>query len=224
MEREIVISGVGGQGIQVAGQLLGCAAVATGLHAMYFSKFDGAQRGGVSDCIVAIGDEPVSAAPVLDQPIVGAIAMHPNSFQRYERNIKRGGLLLYNSSVKLGSAQEHTVGVGMAIAADTVIEAKTARTDIGVVYIPASEIAHRDLGSPLMATLVIVGAFIELTGIVPLAVLEEALKEAIRPGRHKFIPVSLKALHRGAEYARREAQVQNPGAVRLFNGRVPAVS
>lgn len=223
MEREIVLSGVGGQGIQVAGQLLGCAAVACGLNGMYFSKFDGAQRGGVSDCIVAIGDEPVSAAPVLDQPICGAIAMHPNSFQRYEPNLKSGGLLVYNSSVTLGSAEEHRVGDGMAIAADTIIEPKTARTDIAVMMMPASEIAHSDLGNPLMAALVTLGAFIHLTQIVPVSVLEEALREAIRPGRHKYIPASLKALLRGAEYARKEARVQNPSALRLFAPGATAV-
>jgi Pyruvate/2-oxoacid:ferredoxin oxidoreductase gamma subunit len=46
MEKALVISGVGGQGIQVTGTTLGWAAVHEGKRALYFSMFDGAQRGG----------------------------------------------------------------------------------------------------------------------------------------------------------------------------------
>jgi 2-oxoglutarate ferredoxin oxidoreductase subunit gamma len=92
MEREIIIAGIGGQGIQVIGKTLAHAAVFEEARAMYYSLFDGGQRGGVSDCIVSIGRDSIQAPPLIKQPCWVLVAMDPNGLVRYEKVVRPGRL------------------------------------------------------------------------------------------------------------------------------------
>jgi Pyruvate/2-oxoacid:ferredoxin oxidoreductase gamma subunit len=49
VEREILLTGIGGQGIQLAAQVLARAAVASGLEVMLFGSYGGTMRGGPTD-------------------------------------------------------------------------------------------------------------------------------------------------------------------------------
>ena len=49
MEREILLSGIGGQGVQLAAKMLPHAGMVEGRHVMQFSMFMGTMRGGSSD-------------------------------------------------------------------------------------------------------------------------------------------------------------------------------
>ncbi|MSQ32900.1 MAG: hypothetical protein EXR60_00540 [Dehalococcoidia bacterium] len=91
------------------------------------------------------------------------------------------------------------------------------RTDIGLMSLPFSKIAYEELGNQLVATLVGVGAFLELTKVLKMESAKEALKLAIRPGRHKFLAISEKALERGAQAVRKgEVQWHNQKAITLW--------
>lgn len=224
MQKELVLSGVGGQGMLVASQLLGHAAVVEGRRAMYFSMFQGAQRGGICECLVAIADGRVESSPVIMQPLAGCLTMHPNAFLRFQPLILPGGLLVYNTSITLGTDDtETTTGMGLAIQANTTIELSQNRKDIAYFPIPASDLAFDELGNQLMATLVALGAFIEISGIVSLESAKASLKEALPERRHHFIPINEKALDLGSTYARSRGRLVNPEALSLLGGvAVPA--
>lgn len=222
-QHELVLSGLGGQGILVASQLLGHAAVVEGKRAMYFSMFQGAQRGGVCECLVTIADGRVESSPVIMQPIVAGLTMHPNAFRRFEPLVKPGGLLVYNTSIKLGTSDtETTTGEGLAMKVDTVVDIKPARGDIAYMGVPASDLALQELGNPLMATLIATGAFVELTGIVTLESAKESLTKALKKHRQSFIPINQRALDLGANYARERGELVNPGALRLLRREATA--
>lgn len=220
MEREIILSGVGGQGIQVNGQLLAHAAAQEGKDALYYALFGGAQKGGVSDCIVVISDSGVTAAPLTLQPISAAICMHPNSLKKFEEWVKPGGLMVFDRSVtatdlvyQMESGAQGSLDAAKGARKPLDIE----RTDIGLVSLPASKIAYEELGNSLVATLITIGVFVEYTQLLKMDVVKESLKKAIRPGRHKFLPVSEKALERGAQAVRKgEVQWHNQAAVALW--------
>ena len=59
MEREIIFTGIGGQGIQLMAKVLAQAAAADGKHAMLFGVYGGAMRGMPSESTLVIGDEPI---------------------------------------------------------------------------------------------------------------------------------------------------------------------
>jgi 2-oxoglutarate ferredoxin oxidoreductase subunit gamma len=217
MQHELVISGVGGQGILVASQLLGHSVVVEGKRAMYFSMFQGAQRGGVCECLVVIADGRVEASPVIMQPLVGSLAMHPNAFLRFEPLVRRGGLLVYNTSITMGTSDtKQSTGEGLALKADTTIELKPSRTDIALLGIPATDLAMNELGNQLQATLIALGAFIEISSIVSIESAKGSLAKTLPPHRQHFIPLNEQALDLGAKWAREKGELQNASALSLL--------
>jgi len=52
VERELLMAGIGGQGVQLAAQLLAKAATGSGRHAQLFGSYGGMMRGGNTDATV----------------------------------------------------------------------------------------------------------------------------------------------------------------------------
>src|SRR3989442_1181248 len=98
VEREIFMSGIGGQGIQVVTKMLAQAANLEGKYVMHFGYYEGSVRGGRSDCTVVIGTEEIQAPPIIERAW-GGIAMHPEFYRDLLRKMRPGGLLLYNTSL-----------------------------------------------------------------------------------------------------------------------------
>ena len=69
-----------------------------------------------------------------------------------------------------------------------------------VIGVPANEIAD-GLGSTRMANMVAIGAYVQLTGVVPLSVLKESLKKVISSNNAKMIPANEQAIQAGADAA-----------------------
>ena len=60
-ERELLLTGIGGQGVQLAARTLGLAVMAEDREVMVFGTYGGSMRGGNSDVTVILADEPVDA-------------------------------------------------------------------------------------------------------------------------------------------------------------------
>ena len=71
MERELLITGIGGQGVQLAAQVLARAATLEGREVMYLGLYGGMMRGGNTDSTVVVADAPILAPPVVSQRVVG---------------------------------------------------------------------------------------------------------------------------------------------------------
>jgi Pyruvate/2-oxoacid:ferredoxin oxidoreductase gamma subunit len=179
VEREVFMSGIGGQGIQVVTKMLAQAANIEGRYVMHFGYYMGSVRGGQSDCTVVIGTEEIQAPPIIPK-VWGAIAMHPEFFKDAVRKMRPGGLLLVNTSL---------------------IEEAPDRTDLHTIEIPASKMAL-EMGSIISASMIAMGAFIEATGIVEMDHVEAAMIDLLPPYRHHHIPANKKALQLGVDYIR----------------------
>ena len=64
MEREVMFTGVGGQGVQIASKALATAAIDEGRQVMLVPRYGGGMRGGMTNAEVTIGDAPLRALPV----------------------------------------------------------------------------------------------------------------------------------------------------------------
>jgi len=93
---DVFISGFGGQGILLAGQLLAEAAMEKGLNVTFFPSYGVEMRGGTARCTVVISDEEIGS-PIVDSPLC-VIAMNQPSLLRFQKVVAEGGLLLVNSS------------------------------------------------------------------------------------------------------------------------------
>ncbi|MFZ5647781.1 MAG: 2-oxoacid:acceptor oxidoreductase family protein [Bacillota bacterium] len=178
MYEGILIAGFGGQGVLSTGQLLAYAGMVEGRHVAWIPSYGPEMRGGTANCGVTISDRPISS-PVVSEPTV-LIVMNRPSLEKFEKSVVKGGIIFVNSSL---------------------IDIKATRTDVSVYYIPANELAE-EIGSSKVANNIILGALIDLTGVVTPGAVEKSLKEVLPPHHHKMIPLNLKALEIGAGLVR----------------------
>jgi 2-oxoglutarate ferredoxin oxidoreductase subunit gamma len=179
MQKEIILSGFGGQGIMFAGQILSYAAMDAGREVTWIPSYGPEMRGGTANCTVVIADEEIGS-PVVKNPDA-ALVMNLPSLDKYEPLVKPGGALVINASM---------------------VDRPAYRTDITTVAVPCNEIAE-EIGSPRLANMVAVGALLECTGVISLQDLETALNNHM-PGRHKnLLPKNVEALSRGLEFSKK---------------------
>ena len=177
MQKEIIISGFGGQGTLFAGQLLAHAALDQGLHVTWIPSYGPEMRGGKARCTVIISDEEIGS-PLVRRPTT-AIVLNLPSMETFEPAIKAGGVLVVNSSM---------------------VPPKSERTDIRVYYIPATDLAI-ELGNARMANVVCLGALAQATAVAPLAALVQALDDHLPERHRKLLDLNKEALRKGAELA-----------------------
>ncbi len=178
MLEEIYIAGFGGQGALSTGQLLAHAGLMEGKYVSYVPIYGVEKRGGVANCGVTISNQQISS-PLVTEPTV-LVVMNSLSLERFEKAVVPGGLIIINSSL---------------------VEPRVQRTDIRVLPICANEEAE-SLGDPMVANNVILGALLEITRVVAIETVSEALKDVLPVRRHDMIPVNVKALEKGAELVR----------------------
>ncbi len=174
----ILIAGFGGQGVLSTGQLLAYAGMLEGRHVAWIPSYGPEMRGGTANCGISISDKPISS-PVVSEPTV-LIAMNRPSLEKFEKTVVSGGIIFVNSSL---------------------IDIKAKRQDVRVFYIPANDMAE-ELGNAKVANNIILGALLELTGVVSNDTVEESLRKVLPPHHHKLIPLNRKALETGAEMVR----------------------
>lgn len=173
---EIIIAGFGGQGVLVMGQLITYAGMIEDKAVSWFPSYGPEQRGGTCNCSVVVSEGEIGS-PLVTVP-TAAIVMNGPSFDRFEPKVAPGGLLLYNSSL---------------------VHKQSIRDDIRTIGVPANEIAD-ELGNPRVANMVMLGSFLEATGLVKEESVEAALKEVLAERHHHLIPLNMQALERGRAY------------------------
>src|SRR2546425_726073 len=97
MKRDLVIGGMGGQGIVVSTKLLGAAATKAGLYASHYAAYSGEMRGGWVECTLAVSDEPVRTPPMVGRCQM-AVVMHSNTWDRVLNRLRPDGTLILNTS------------------------------------------------------------------------------------------------------------------------------
>jgi 2-oxoglutarate ferredoxin oxidoreductase subunit gamma len=184
---DLTIAGFGGQGVLFAGQLLAHAALDAGLHTTWYPSYGPEMRGGTANCTVILADTPIGS-PVVAHP-QNAIVMNLPSLDRYEQLLAPGGLLIINASL---------------------IERATTRDDLEVLTIPADDVAA-ELGQPRLTNMVLLGAYLERRGPLPLSALLQTLARVL-PERHRhLLGANHAALREGAKLAEANPRLAKSG-------------
>ncbi|HLI73200.1 MAG TPA: 2-oxoacid:acceptor oxidoreductase family protein [Acidimicrobiales bacterium] len=176
MEREVLITGIGGQGVQLAATVIAHAAMAEGREVQVFGSYGGMMRGGNTDSALVIADRPIVAPPTVDQAW-SAVLMHPAHADGPLRALRADGFCMVNSTV---------FGDGWQ------------RPDHPSIDVPATAVAH-DLGNAVVASMVMVGAYAAVTGLVALPSLTRAVGDALPSYRRSLADLNTRALHAGFE-------------------------
>ena len=179
MEREVMATGIGGQGIQLAADVLARAATAEGREVLMFGSYGGMMRGGNTDASLVIGDEPISAPPVPEWAWA-ALVMHHEHARPVLAKLRPNGVAFVNTSVVEG-----------VLDTGTAARVELAATDIAV-----------EVGNIICASLVMLGALAKETGLVTLAALDSAVVEALPPYRRQHVGLNQAALRAGFDAVR----------------------
>jgi len=175
MYQGVIMSGFGGQGIISAGILLAYAGMTEGKYVTFFPAYGAEMRGGTANCSVVVSSEEI-ASPVVAYPD-SLIVMNEPSLTRFAPSIRKGGLLLINSSL---------------------VSAKPKGKDLKVYYIQANEIAEK-LGTTKIANMVMIGAYSKITQAISFEGLTESLKKVFPRARQEIIDLDVEALKKGME-------------------------
>lgn len=178
MRKEIRIAGFGGQGIGLAGYILGKAvAIYDGREAVMTQSYGPEARGGASSANIIISDQEI-AYPFVQRPDV-LVTMSQESYARYFPTVKTEGIILIDS------------------------ELVTPQVDRPHYLIPATRLAD-ECGRRIAANMVMLGFLGVVTNLVSRDALEKAITSTVKP---KTIALNLEAFTNGCEYGLREKLV-----------------
>lgn len=192
----IVLSGVGGQGILLAAEVLGTAAVKEGLNVRVSEIHGMAQRGGAVVSTVRIG-EKVQAPTVLEGQADVLVGFEPIETVRSLRFASERTLVLMSDERIFPS--ELAANKMNYPDMNGIVERIHRFT--GKIITVGTERLAREAGSKLTQNIVLIGA---LAAAEKLPVKNESLVEAIRelvPAKH--MDMNVKAFKLGYEYVKK---------------------
>lgn len=175
MTHELLIAGFGGQGVLSMGMTLGYAAMIEKKEISWMPSYGPEMRGGTANCIVIVSDKRISSPIITTFDTV--IALNQPSLDKFEKAVKPGGLLIYEST--------------------NIINPPT-RTDIDIQPIAASEEASTMKNSKIM-NMIVLGGFLARKNVVELESVMAALKKVLPERYHHLLPLNEQALRRGQE-------------------------
>ena len=187
MERELILTGIGGQGIQLASAVVARAAVAEGREVQVFGSYGGMMRGGATEATIVLADGPVEAPPTVSAAW-SAVLMHHDFADSTLARLRPGSVVLINSTVARGLDLDDAWQV---------------------IEVPASDLAV-EVGNVMTASMVMTGAYAAVTGLVGLESLVTALTASLPSYRTQHADLNERALRLGWSSS---AAVAAPGSV-----------
>jgi len=175
VERQVLFTGVGGQGVQIAARTLATAAMDEGRHVMLVPRYGGGMRGGMTNAEVTVGDRPLRALPVATD-CWSAYAMDPSYWSTVRPHLRPGAVVVVNASL---------VDVEVGVEGATVFSVEAGAIADG-------------LGAPMAAGFVLLGAYASLTGLVGVETLVGAMRQLVPPYRTQHLEANERALRAGA--------------------------
>jgi len=176
VESKIIIGGFGGQGILFLGGILAYSGMLENKQVTWFPSYGAEIRGGTANCTVIVSDE-VIGSPIVKNPDV-LIVMSEASLNKFQLQLKKNGLLIFDSSL---------------------IKTPVLRKDIKILALPATEISSKH-GNIKSANMVLLGAFITMSGMVMKASVFKALERTIKEGNSKIVDMNKKAITEGIRF------------------------
>lgn len=152
---ETRISGLGGQGVVLAGVILGRAAVYDGKHAVQTQSYGAEARGSAAKSEVILSDAKIDFPVVRKCDVL--VAMSQSTLDEHLKGLKKNGILLVDEDMVKEVPK---------------IEAK-------VFKVPATRIAETELGSRIYTNVIMLGALTKITGMVSIRAVEKAIIDSV---------------------------------------------
>ena len=189
MKCDIVLAGVGGQGILSIATVLGHAALANNLYLKQAETHGMSQRGGEVQSYLRLSDQPVSSDLIPFGKADLILSVEPMESLRYLPFLSSGGWLVTNTTpfrnvenypeIELIMEEIHKLPRSVAIDAEAIA---------------------KEIGNSKASNMVILGA---ATPFIDIAIesIENGIREIFGRKGEDIVNINLRALHAGREFA-----------------------
>lgn len=172
-EQSVVIAGFGGQGIILAGEVLANALMLDDKNVTWFPCYGAEMRGGTVNCEIVTSEEEVSSVNKKEADFV--IALNQLSFDKFLPKLKKGGLIIANSSL---------------------VKELKSRLDVNYFFAPITSLAN-ELGEIKISNIISLGILAKLGKLTSIESLHKALDNVLPEHRKYLLAINLKALEVG---------------------------
>jgi 2-oxoisovalerate ferredoxin oxidoreductase beta subunit len=180
VDLQVRVAGFGGQGVLLLGEVLAEAGLHAGLQVSWLPSYGPEMRSGTSNCHVRLAREPIDSPLVVHPDVL--VAMNEPSLHKFCASVPPGGWILYNGET---------------------VPAECERKDLHILARPFTHVAD-ELGDGRAGNMVILGALLEATPILPQASVDAALGQLVKNPR--WLALDERALARGRELLRESLQ------------------
>lgn len=174
MQKQIIITGFGGQGVVLAGRITGkAAAIGDKLESTLVQSYGPESRGGACSAQVTIADGEIFY-PYISQPDI-LVAMSQAGYEKYKDQLKADGTLIVDEDL--------------------------VRPEAGCCAyfsVPSTRFAE-EIGFKMMANIIMVGFFAAITEAVSLEAARQTVLESVPKGTEEK---NITAFEKGWEYGR----------------------
>ena len=170
MKEEIIIAGFGGQGVLSMGKILAYGGIMQDQEVSWLPSYGPEMRGGTCNVSVILSDNKISS-PILSR-FDTAIILNQQSMDKFEKQVKPGGLLIYDTNG---------------------ITRHPERRDITICRLDAAEEAIK-MGNAKAYNMVVLGAYLKIKPVVTMDNVIRGLKKSLPPRRHNLIPMNEEAI------------------------------
>lgn len=153
---EVRISGLGGQGVVLAGEILGRAAVYDEKEVVETASYGAEARGSAAKSEVIISDKKIGYPKVRKCDVL--VAMSQSALDKNIGDLKEDGILIVDKGV---------------------VEKVPSQVKAKVFEVPATKTAETELKSKMYANMVMLGALVKVTKIVSEKACEKAIEESV---------------------------------------------
>ncbi|MGL4670174.1 MAG: 2-oxoacid:ferredoxin oxidoreductase subunit gamma [Methanobacteriaceae archaeon] len=165
MRKEVRIAGFGGQGVILAGIIIGKAAsLFDGIYAVQTQSYGPEARGGASRTEIVISDAEIDYPKVQSPDVL--VAMSHESLIKYMDDLKHNGTLIIDPDM---------------VDEEEIIDFVKER-NINLFKAQATNTAREVIGLPIVANIVMIGAIVKATNIVSHDSAVGAIKQSVPKG------------------------------------------
>lgn len=191
MKKDIILAGVGGQGILSIATVIGRAAVANGMYLKQAEVHGMSQRGGDVQSHLRISTEPICSDLIPEGKADLIISVEPMESLRYLPMLHADGWVITNN-VPFKNVPDYP--------SDADLE-KAMKSVKNMIAFNADQLA-KEIGSPRSANMVILGAAADKLGL-PYEEFEKAVAAIFAAKGEDIVNANLKAMASGREQSRK---------------------
>ncbi len=179
MRHQLRFTGVGGQGVLLAGEILAAAKIKQGGYGVKAATYTSQVRGGPTKVDIILDDEEILYPYANEGEIEYMLSTAQISYDQFKSGVKDGGVIVIEPNLVTPTQED---------------------IDRWEMYaIPIISIAKEEVGNVVTQSVVALGVTVEMTQVLPNELVFETMISKVPP---KFVELNKTAYELGVKYAK----------------------